>query len=184
MTELIIFAVAALGAVWSRGRLDQASTSLAVLIAYFGLQGQGWIGFAWSWEQAGWYSLLAVVMAVVLFLSNRDDFWYRGGKPWVDYAALGIWGVVQQGVLLGWLAQVSPVLSVLIFAALHIPNKLLFIVTLVGGAASVCIASQFGTPSILVAGLFHAATSWFLRDWLGAEMAVGRSYDGRFELDR
>lgn len=161
---------------WARGRLDQAATTLAVLLAWSGVNEMGWIGWQWDWQQAGVYALLAVVLITAIGWFYRDDLWYRGGKPWVDYAALGIWGVVQQGCLLGWLAQINPVLAVVVFAILHIPNSTLFWVTLIGGGASVAIAVQFGEPCILAAGLLHSGLSWFLRDWCGVEMSVGRSH--------
>lgn len=176
MSELLIFAAAALAAVWSRGRLDQAATTLAVLLAWAGVNGYDWIGWSWDWKQAGVYGLLAVVLFLAIGWFYRDDLRYRGGKPAADYIALGVWGIIQQAVLLGWMAQVNPVLAVAVFALVHMPNPTLFVVTAIGGAASVAIATQFGAPAILPAGLLHAGLSWFLRDWLGVDMGVGRGY--------
>lgn len=176
MTDIFIFAIAALSAVWAKGRLDQAATTLAVLLAWAGVNEMGWVGWGWDWRQAGVYLILMGGMALRLYARGRDEFYYRGGKPWVDYVALVAFALVQQGVLLGWLAQVNPVLAVAVFAIVHIPNPALFAVTLVGGAASVGIAAHFGEPSILAAGLAHSGLSWWLRDWLGVDMGVGRSY--------
>lgn len=178
MTELLIFAGVALAAVWATGRLDQAATTLAVLLAWRGVSSHGWIGWSWSWQQVWWYSVLAAVM--VLLLSRAYDKQIEQheteGKPVLDYAALVVWGVVQQGVLLGYMSEAHPVLGVLVFAVVHLPNPILTVVTLVGGSASVFIASQFGEPSILAAGLAHAGLSWFIRDVIGADMGVGRGY--------
>lgn len=176
MTDIFIFAAAALSSVWAKGRLDQAATALAVLLAWRGVSARGWVGWGWDWQQAGLYAVLAVVLITSIGWFYRDDRFYRGGKPWVDYIALGMWGVIQQTVLLGWLAQVNPVLAVIVFAVVHIPNPTLFVVTAVGGAASVAIATQFGAPAILPAGLLHAGLSLFLRDFVGIDMSVGRSY--------
>lgn len=176
MTELLIFAAAALAAVWAKGRLDQAATTLAVLLAWAGVNRYDWIGWAWDWQQAGVYGLLAVVLLLAIGWVFRDDLEFRGGKSALDYISLVVWGVIQQAVLLGWLAQENPVLAVAIFAAVHLPNLTLFVVTGIGGAASVAIAAQFGVPAILPAGLLHAGLSFYLRDWLGIEMGVGRSY--------
>lgn len=161
---------------WARGRLDQAATTLAVLLAWSGVNEMGWIGWQWDWQQAGVYALLAVVLITAIGWFYRDDLWYRGGKPWIDYVALGIWGVVQETVLLSWMAMVSPVAAVAIFFMVHLPNKRLSAVTLIGGASSVAIATQFGAPCVLAAGLAHSIISLFLRDFLGWNMGVGRSY--------
>lgn len=178
MFDLLIFGGFALAAVWATGKLDQAVTTIAVLMAWRGLDAHGWIGWSWSWQQAGWYAVLAAVM--VFLLSRAYDKQIEQHetetKPVLDYLALGAWGVVQQGVLLGFLAAVHPVAGVLIFAVVHLPNPLLTTVTLVAGAASVAIASHFGEPSILVAGLAHAAMSVYIRDVIGADMGVGRGY--------
>lgn len=176
MTELLIFAAAALSAMWAKGRLDQAATTLAVLLAWAGVNGYDWIGWSWDWKQAGVYGLLAVVLFLAIGWFYRDDLRYRGGKPAADYIALGVWGIIQQAVLLGWMAQVNPVLAVAVFALVHMPNPTLFVVTAIGGAASAAIAVQFGVPAILPAGLLHAGLSWFLRDFAGIDMSVGRSY--------
>lgn len=178
MPELIIFAGAALAAVWTTGRLDQVATTIAVILAWRGLDAHGWIGWVWHWNQAGLYLLLTLVM---IFLLSRAydkeiDQHETETKPVLDYLSLGVWSAVQQGVLLGYMAEVSPVAGVLIFSLVHLPNPLLTVVTLVGGAASVFIASHFGEPSILVAGLAHAAMSVYIRDVIGADMGVGRSH--------
>lgn len=177
MHELLIFSVCALGAVWARGRLDTVATTAAVLLAWRGVESFGWQGIGWSWQQAGWYGLLTVVMAAALGYFYRDELRFQGWKTPQDLLALGLWGVVQQGVLLSYLALVNPWLAVAIFAVVHWPNRLLATVTLVGGGASVAIAAYFGEPCILAAGLSHALLSWWLRDWLGAEMGVGEGYE-------
>lgn len=178
MTDLLLFGSFALAAVWSRGRLDQAATALAVLLAWRGLEAHGWVGWTWNGAQAGWYALLAVfvTLALVWLYWSEIERHRTETKPLLDYAALIAWGVVQQGVLLGYMAQVHAVAAVLIFAVVHLPNRLLTGVTLVGGAASVWIAGQFGAAAILPAGLAHAALSWFIRDVIGADMGVGRGY--------
>lgn len=176
MAELLIFAAASLAAVWAKGRLDQAATTLAVLLAWAGVNRHDWIGWHWSWPQAQLYGMLAVVLLLAIGWVFRDDLEFRGGKGALDYISLVGWGTIQQTVLLGWLAQENPVFAVAIFAVVHLPNPTLFVVTLVGGAASVAIATQFGVPAILPAGMLHAGLSWFLRDWLGVNMGVGRSY--------
>lgn len=178
MPDLLIFAGVALAAVWATGRLDQAATTIAVLLAWRGLDAHDWIGWSWSWQQAGWYAVLAVVMIFLLSRAYDKEIEQHETerKPVLDYLALGAWGVVQQGVLLGYLAEEHRVAGVLVFALVHLPNPLLTVVTLVGGAASVAIASHFGEPSILVAGASHAVMSVYLRDVIGADMGVGRSY--------
>lgn len=176
MPEILIFFACALGAVWARGRLDTVATAAAVLIAWRGVELFGWVGLGWSWDQAGWYGLLTVVMAVVLGYLYRDDLRFRGWKPPQDLIALGVWGVVQQTVLLSYLALVNPWLAVAIFTVVHWPNRLLSAVTLVGGGVSVAIASYFGEPCILAAGLAHSLLSWWIRDWIGSDMGVGRGY--------
>lgn len=176
MTNLVIFTAAALAAVWATGRLDQAATALAVFLAWFGMQEQGWIGWGFELGQSWAYLALAIGLVGVMGTRFYDDLRFRGWKPPIDYIALVAWGVIQQAVLLGWLAQVHPVLAVVVFAAPHLPNPTLTAVTLVGGAGVVWISAQFGEPSILMAGLLHAGLSFFLRDWLGVDMGVGRSY--------
>lgn len=173
MIELAIFAVAAFGAVWARGKLDTVATAAAVLIAYGGAASMGWIGWAWSWEQAGWYAVLTVGLAGALGIVYRDRLAWRGVKLAQDYVALVAWGVIQQSVLLGWLAQINPWIAVVVFAVVHWPNRLLAAVTLAGGCASVVIAHHYGEPCIIAAGLAHAALSWFIRDVAGVSMCVG-----------
>lgn len=178
MLDLLIFAGFAIAAAWTTGRLDQVVTTIAVILAWRGLDSHGWIGWSWDWQQAGWYAVLAAVMIFLLSRAydKKIEQHETETKTVLDYLSLGAWGVVQQGVLLGYLAAVHPVAGVLIFSLVHLPNPLLTVVTLAGGAASVAIASHFGEPSILVAGLAHAAMSVYIRGVIGADMGVGRSY--------
>lgn len=177
VTVVLLFGLLALGAVWLKGKADQATTASAVLLAWTGVASYGWQGFTWDWEQAMWYGALASAMIAGFSLYYRDRL-LKGplSKNILDLAALWGWGVVQQTVLLSFLALVNPWLAVAVFTVVHLPNVPLAVATLLGGGASVAIAAHFSGPSVLVAGTAHMLLSLWLRDFLNLPMGVGRSY--------
>lgn len=175
---VLIFGLISLGAVWLKGKADTVTTASAVLLAWAGVNAFGWRGFSWDWAQVPWY------LGLTLLLGGAFTWWFRdrlsasGIKEPLDLVALWGWGVIQQAVLISFLALVNPWLAVAVFVVVHLPNIPLAVATLLGGTASVAIASWFGEPSVFVAGTAHALLSLWLRDFLHIDMGVGRSYDG------
>jgi membrane protease YdiL (CAAX protease family) len=119
--------------------------------------------------------MIAVTTVSFLFgvwSGTRPDFLrWHAERPIAGQLALGLgWGFVQQYVLQAFVNRraqiiwgpgvVSVLLTSLVFAALHLPNPWLMVVTLVGGL--VWATAYQRAPNLFALALSHSVMTWVL----------------------
>ncbi|MGH2604250.1 MAG: hypothetical protein ACRDJ9_33295 [Dehalococcoidia bacterium] len=169
MTAALVFIALALAAAWlpDHATVRKPITALAGGVGIYGMSVHGWVGWRWDWGT--WWVLAAFTLFMLLALGYRYRRLFSPRVPALDDLAWGVaWGALQQGVLLGFLLQVHPLLAIVAFPVLHAPNGLLVTVTAVAGPVSVLIAEFVGL-SIPAAAVCHAVLS------LGISLGLPRS---------
>lgn len=168
---------------------------LAVLACLHWLAGESWrdIGFRWDTSAAAtaWMLPLMWIACVVIWIAgfllrHRDvpspTEWSAG-----KVAEFMIFGIAQQYAMLGFIFKrveraagkgISPVLTALLFALLHLPNAFLTAVTFVWGVV-VCFVYR-RAPNLWVNGVVHgllaAQLYYVLPRSLTGGLRVGMEY--------
>lgn len=118
------------------------------------------------WPAMAWSTALTLLFGAVLWwIGHRLGDAPRRDAPWLDFLYVCVWGGSQQFVLqtvilreaqsVGRRAAVP--LAAAIFAAFHLPNPFLVIVTLTGGLIWCAIYARH--PHIVPLALSHAAAT-------------------------
>jgi len=196
---IAVFVVVALAALWindssPEGRdYKRAFTALAGLWAILGLRKWGPpLEVLWrDWDDGlRLYGLLCGLIVLALATIFLDEIGtevrrLESDKTGLSFVPHWLWGCVQQGLLLAFLAHTtqSALWPAIIFAILHLPNKLLSPLTFVAGYASAFIYLSLDIKAILVAGTLHATLSFLVATYLPKSLNQGMSV-GRDNWER
>ncbi|HXN49540.1 MAG TPA: CPBP family glutamic-type intramembrane protease [Bryobacteraceae bacterium] len=147
-----------------------------------------WLGFGSKQFRAGVPLLLAAGSAACLFLAAGSAAGtmrrMTPGEMAMGFAAYIVWGVFQQYLLNGFLANrlaeftarprspLVPLAAAALFALVHLPNWFLMAVTFAGGYLSVRVYQRY--RSLYVLGIAHALIAFSLF------LAVPDSISGHF----
>ena len=133
-------------------------------------------------------ALFTIPLTVVLLAAGAAlGTLHHRGNVWVEFAGLVLWGASQQWILQTVILReaqrassrtTGAIVAALLFGALHLPNPLLTIVTLVGALGWCAIYDRY--PSIIPLALSHAigtlALMYAFDDGIIGGLHVGYSY--------
>jgi membrane protease YdiL (CAAX protease family) len=118
------------------------------------------------WPALGWSAILTAVFGAILWWAGRElDPPPHRDAPLLDFLYVVIWGGAQQFVLQTVVfreaqsvaRRAAVPLAAAIFAAFHLPNPFLVIVTFIGGLIWCAIYARH--PNIVPLALSHAAST-------------------------
>jgi len=175
--EWVVFALAGDGAT---GLLFPVATVFVFMFLSHRARGESARDVGWRLDNFGraarllalpMLAIFAVFVGVGWYTSNLDFLRWKGGASIFGTPALGLlWGPLQQYALQGFInrrAQVvwgrgwaSVLLVALIFAALHLPNPWLTVVTFAGGLLWAYVYQR--APNLLAVGISHSLMTWAL----------------------